>query len=161
LGQRSRHEICSDLPLAEEQAAPDAQVCIDIDVWGTVWAEICGWAKCSRHERLIGLPHVQRGKLDQMLERLRAVKGWKAAQADRAQQEKEWRVQRNKHVLRTHERMSRQHSKLKDDDRTRRMDALRVSQLDSVNTSLNLYDIRQVVEGGGVSSWERTNAPAV
>jgi len=67
-----------------------------------------------------------------VLERLRAVKGWKVAQQERLQQEKEWRTQRNKHILRTHERMFRQHSKLKDDDRTRRMDALRVPPLKSL-----------------------------
>lgn len=69
----------------------------------------------------------ERNKPDLVLERVRAVKAWKTGQQERLVHEKDWRTQRNRHVLRTHERLSRQHSKLKDDDRTRRMDALRVS----------------------------------
>ena len=70
----------------------------------------------------------ERNKPDLVLERVRAVKAWKTGQQERLVHEKDWRTQRNRHVLRTHERLSRQHSKLKDDDRTRRMDALRVSE---------------------------------
>ena len=69
----------------------------------------------------------ERSKTDLSLERVRGVKAWRSLQQERLIQERDSRVQRNRHVLRAHERMSRQHSKLKDDDRTRRMDALRVS----------------------------------
>ena len=68
----------------------------------------------------------ERHKPDLVLERVRAVKAWKVGQQESFVQERDMRTQRNRHVLRTHERLSRQHSKLKDDDRTRRMDALRV-----------------------------------
>lgn len=68
----------------------------------------------------------ERNKPDLVLERVRAVKAWRISQQERFVQERDMRTQRNRHVLRTHERLSRQHSKLKDDDRTRRMDALRV-----------------------------------
>lgn len=69
----------------------------------------------------------ERCKPDAVLERVRAVKAWRSQQSERFTQQREARNQRNRHVTRIHERLTRQHSKLKDDDRTRRMDALRVS----------------------------------
>ena len=68
----------------------------------------------------------ERPRQDTLLERVRDVKQWKTTQQERLVQERDTRAQRNKQILKWHERMSRTHHKAKDDDRTRRMDALKV-----------------------------------
>ena len=59
-------------------------------------------------------------------ERVRAVKQWRADLAERQSAARELRVARNRFVLRAHERLMRDANRAKDDDRARRMDALKV-----------------------------------
>lgn len=57
---------------------------------------------------------------------MRAVKQWRADLAERQSAARELRVARNRFVLRAHERLMRDANREKDDDRARRMDALKV-----------------------------------
>ena len=60
---------------------------------------------------------------------MRAVKQWRADLAERQSAARELRVARNRFVLRAHERLARDAVRQKDDDRSRRMDALKVTPL--------------------------------
>ena len=55
------------------------------------------------------------------------IKNWRTAQQERIIAEREMRTLRNRNAMKRHERLARGHHKLKDDDRTRRMDALKAS----------------------------------
>ena len=58
--------------------------------------------------------------------RVRDVKAHRNEASERAGRERDGRVFRNRGVLRAHERLGRALTKQKDDDRTRRMEALKV-----------------------------------
>ena len=60
---------------------------------------------------------------------MRAVKQWRSDLAERQSAARELRVARNRFVLRAHERLARDAVRQKDDDRSRRMDALKVPPL--------------------------------
>ena len=60
---------------------------------------------------------------------MRAVKQWRADVGERQSAARELRVARNRFVLRAHERLARDAVRQKDDDRSRRMDALKVTPL--------------------------------
>ena len=68
----------------------------------------------------------ERSRGEKAAERVRAVKQWRADLAERQSAARELRVARNRFVLRAHERLMRDANRQKDDDRTRRMDALKV-----------------------------------
>ncbi len=69
----------------------------------------------------------EKGRADKAAERIRAIKVWRGEAADRASSAREMRVARNRYVLRAHERLLRDMNRLKEDDRTRRMEALKVT----------------------------------
>lgn len=68
----------------------------------------------------------ERARGERAAERVRAVKQWRADLAERQSSARELRVARNRFVLRAHERLLRDANRAKDDDRARRMDALKV-----------------------------------
>jgi len=68
----------------------------------------------------------ERARGEKAAERVRAVKQWRADLAERQSAARELRVARNRFVLRAHERLMRDTNRQKDDDRSRRMDALKV-----------------------------------
>ena len=68
----------------------------------------------------------EKGRADKAAERIRAIKVWRGEAAERASGAREMRVARNRYVLRAHERLLRDMNRLKEDDRTRRMEALKV-----------------------------------
>lgn len=68
----------------------------------------------------------EKSQADRAGERIRAIKVWRGEAAERASASREMRVARNRHVLRAHERLLREKNRLKEDDRTRRMEALKV-----------------------------------
>ena len=68
----------------------------------------------------------ERVRGEKAAERVRAVKQWRADLAERQSAARELRVARNRFVLRAHERLMRDANRQKDDDRARRMDALKV-----------------------------------
>jgi hypothetical protein len=62
-------------------------------------------------------------------ERTRMIKTWRTDQQDRAMMTRELRIARNRSISRAHDRLAREHNKAKDDDRTKRMEALKVRYL--------------------------------
>ena len=77
------------------------------------------------------IPRMQdeKARADRAAARVRDVKAWRNEASDRAGALKDLRVARNRGVLRAHERLNRALTKQKDDDRTRRMEALKARAL--------------------------------
>ena len=69
----------------------------------------------------------ERKKADIAAERSRAIKLFRSTLQDRSTYSGEYRLARNRQVSKIHERMARDAHKAKDDDKGRRMDALKVS----------------------------------
>ncbi len=83
----------------------------------------------------------EKGRADKAAERIRAIKVWRGEAAERASGAREMRVARNRYVLRAHERLLRDMNRLKEDDRTRRMEALKVTDFPATHTPKALrYD---------------------
>ena len=69
----------------------------------------------------------EKARAERAAARVRDVKAHRNDTSERAGKEKDLRVFRNRGVLRAHERLGRALTKQKDDDRTRRMEALKVT----------------------------------
>jgi len=67
----------------------------------------------------------EKARAERAAARVRDVKAWRNEASERAGALKDLRVARNRGVLRAHERLGRALTKQKDDDRTRRMEALK------------------------------------
>lgn len=70
----------------------------------------------------------ERKKADMASERSRMIKLFRSTLQERGNYSRESRLARNRAVSKTHERLARDAHKAKDDDKGRRMDALKVSQ---------------------------------
>ncbi len=57
---------------------------------------------------------------------MRAIKAWRGEAGERGAAARELRAARNRGVQRAHERLAREAHRARDDDRTRRMEALKV-----------------------------------
>ena len=68
----------------------------------------------------------EKARAERAAARVRDVKAHRNDTSERAGRERDARVVRNRGVLRAHERLGRALTKQKDDDRTRRMEALKV-----------------------------------
>jgi SWI/SNF-related matrix-associated actin-dependent regulator of chromatin subfamily A protein 2/4 len=68
----------------------------------------------------------ERGRAERAAERIRAIKNWRSEATERQNVARDLRVARNRFVSRAHERLLREMNRQKDDDRTRRMEALKV-----------------------------------
>ncbi|BDA42833.1 ATP-dependent helicase BRM [Coccomyxa sp. Obi] len=73
----------------------------------------------------------EKGRADKAAERIRAIKVWRGEAAERASSAREMRVARNRYVMRAHERLLRDMNRLKEDDRTRRMEALKANDFEA------------------------------
>ena len=77
-------------------------------------------------ENLLLCPQEEKARAERATERVRAIKAWRGEAAERASGARDLRVARNRGVVRAHERLLREASRARDDDRTRRMEALKV-----------------------------------
>ena len=68
----------------------------------------------------------EKGRADKVAERTRALKAARQALTEQTAAAREMRVARNRGIMRSHERLARDHLKQQDDHRTRRMEALKV-----------------------------------
>ena len=68
----------------------------------------------------------EKGRSDKVAERARALKAARQAFTELTAATKEMRVARNRGIIRSHERLAREHLKQQDDHRSRRMEALKV-----------------------------------
>lgn len=73
-------------------------------------------------------------------ERSRMIKLFRSTLQERSNYSRESRLARNRAVSKTHERLARDAHKAKDDDKGRRMDALKVSPV-SLYTSVCVLDV--------------------
>ncbi|KAK9816457.1 hypothetical protein WJX72_000543 [[Myrmecia] bisecta] len=85
----------------------------------------------SMRQRIEMIKQEEKVKADRAGERVRAIKAWRSAQSDASNTQRDLRVARNRAVARAHERMSREHHKQKDDDRARRMEALKAHDFEA------------------------------
>lgn len=65
-------------------------------------------------------------KRELLADRLKGIKACKGAMADRSNAARDGRVARNRNIQRAHERLARNQSKARGDDRAQRMEALKV-----------------------------------
>ncbi|CAK0787464.1 hypothetical protein CVIRNUC_010684 [Coccomyxa viridis] len=91
--------------------------------------------QCVR-QRLDKMRAEERARGEKAAERVRAVKQWRADLAERQSAARELRVARNRFVLRAHERLARDAVRQKDDDRSRRMDALKAHDFEAYQEML-------------------------
>eukprot|EP00884_Botryococcus_braunii_P001518 jgi/Botrbrau1/11367/Bobra.0038s0115.1 len=85
------------------------------------------FARTAQRQRLDRIKAEEKAKMELALERAKAIKQWRTDLSDRSILARELRIARNRAVARIHDRMAREHNKAKDDDRTRRLEALKAN----------------------------------
>lgn len=102
---------------------------------------------CNRH-RFEMFKQSEKARVEKAAERAQSAKRMKVTILERSAMLKDYRVLRNKGVLRLHERQARRHNKLKDDDRAKRMEALKANDFEGYQALLR-------EQSGPASSGER------